>query len=244
MDGPPASEPAQVATSSRTPPFVDFSQTQVVANSRFVRMETLAYTDRHGRAKKWDRFVRTTRRAEQAIDAVCILATLRRGGQGEAKRRRLQQEAPGGGGSEADEEELMLVKQFRPALNGHTLELPAGLIDEGESPAEAALRELKEESGYVGTLVSVSKTGFPLSPGLTNENVAMVVVDVDLDAAENQTPRLRDGEACIPVRVKKGQLLNELQRLQDEATSANQELHVFFGLYNLALGMELGAGRL
>ena len=33
-----------------------------------------------------------------------------------------------------------------------TIEVPSGLIDAGESPAESALRELKEETGYVGTI--------------------------------------------------------------------------------------------
>lgn len=32
------------------------------------------------------------------------------------------------------------------------IEVPAGLIDEGETAEEAALRELKEETGYVGVL--------------------------------------------------------------------------------------------
>ncbi|MCJ7531963.1 MAG: NUDIX hydrolase [Anaerolineales bacterium] len=42
----------------------------------------------------------------------------------------------------------MLVKQFRPALNKITLELPSGAIDSGETPSDAALRELYEETGY------------------------------------------------------------------------------------------------
>ena len=37
-------------------------------------------------------------------------------------------------------------------MAGLTLELPAGLIDPGESPAAAALRELKEETGYAATV--------------------------------------------------------------------------------------------
>lgn len=51
-----------------------------------------------------------------------------------------------------NEDEVVLVKQFRPALDSYTIEAPAGLIDEGETAEQAALRELKEECGYVGTV--------------------------------------------------------------------------------------------
>lgn len=46
-----------------------------------------------------------------------------------------------------DGDELVLVRQSRPGANGQTLELPSGKLDPGESPAEAAARELAEECG-------------------------------------------------------------------------------------------------
>lgn len=46
-------------------------------------------------------------------------------------------------------DEIILVKQFRPALNQYTLEFPSGFINELESPQEAAARELYEETGFV-----------------------------------------------------------------------------------------------
>ena len=46
----------------------------------------------------------------------------------------------------------MLQKQFRPPINKVVIEIPAGLVDAGESAAESAVRELKEETGYVGTV--------------------------------------------------------------------------------------------
>ena len=42
------------------------------------------------------------------------------------------------------------MTQFRPPIEKLSIELPAGLIDPGESAGEAALRELKEETGYTG----------------------------------------------------------------------------------------------
>lgn len=40
-----------------------------------------------------------------------------------------------------------LVRQFRPTIEDWSLELPGGMLDPGEDPAEAACRELAEESG-------------------------------------------------------------------------------------------------
>ena len=42
---------------------------------------------------------------------------------------------------------LPLVRQYRPALEGFTWELPAGLVDPGEDPETACRRELREETG-------------------------------------------------------------------------------------------------
>ncbi len=46
------------------------------------------------------------------------------------------------------DEKIILVQQFRHAIRRSTLELPAGSIEGGETPEEAAIRELFEETGY------------------------------------------------------------------------------------------------
>ncbi len=60
-----------------------------------------------------------------------------------------------------ERDELALVRQYRPALERHTLELPSGHVESKETPAESAQRELAEECGLdaprlelLGTLVS------------------------------------------------------------------------------------------
>ena len=54
----------------------------------------------------------------------------------------------------------MLQKQFRPPVNKVVIEVPAGLVDEGESPEESAIRELREETGYIGIAAEVSPIMF------------------------------------------------------------------------------------
>lgn len=44
-------------------------------------------------------------------------------------------------------DKLVMIRQYRYPLDAWIYELPAGLVDEGESPKEAAVREMKEETG-------------------------------------------------------------------------------------------------
>jgi len=63
--------------------------------------------------------------------------------------------------------EILLVRQYRYALGEETLEIPAGKIDPGEDPESCARRELREETGYDGTLKCLG--AFYSSPGFTDE---------------------------------------------------------------------------
>src|SRR5215831_14300030 len=48
----------------------------------------------------------------------------------------------------AERNKLVFVWNYRPPIRGWELELPAGLVDHGESPQTCAKRELAEETGY------------------------------------------------------------------------------------------------
>uniref|UniRef100_A0A4W4FZP1 ADP-sugar pyrophosphatase n=1 Tax=Electrophorus electricus TaxID=8005 RepID=A0A4W4FZP1_ELEEL len=82
---------------------------------------------------------------------------------------------------------VVLVKQFRPPMGCYTLEFPAGLLDDGESAETAALRELKEETGYKGEVVGVTPVTC-LDPGLSNCTTQIVMVNINGDDIENINP--------------------------------------------------------
>ncbi|KLU40061.1 MAG: hypothetical protein AA931_07780 [Peptococcaceae bacterium 1109] len=63
---------------------------------------------------------------------------------------------------------VLMVEQYRPAANRNMLEIPAGSIDGDESPAQCALRELEEETGYKVEKLEPMGYLYP-TPGYTNE---------------------------------------------------------------------------
>ena len=48
------------------------------------------------------------------------------------------------------EDEVVLIRQYRHGLDGSCVEIPGGIVDPGEDPMTAAVRELLEETGYAG----------------------------------------------------------------------------------------------
>jgi ADP-ribose pyrophosphatase len=76
-----------------------------------------------------------------------------------------------------DDGKVLLVEQYRIPVHTRTIEMPAGIIgDEAEhskeTNAEAARRELREETGYDAEQIEVLTTG-PSSSGLTSELVTL-----------------------------------------------------------------------
>lgn len=64
--------------------------------------------------------------------------------------------------------EFLLIEQYRSAIDRPLLEIPAGLLEEGETPKQCARRELREETGYDAKNLRFLGKYYP-SPGYTNE---------------------------------------------------------------------------
>ncbi len=65
--------------------------------------------------------------------------------------------------------QVVLVNQYRAGTDEFSLEIPGGLIDKGEDPAEAAMRELKEETGYTTSEDNLIDLGYILpNPAIQN----------------------------------------------------------------------------
>lgn len=130
------------------------------------------------------------------------------------------------------EPHLVTAKQFRPPAGGLVIELPAGLIDGPEAGAAAALRELEEETGWRGVVVSAGPFVFN-SPGLAGETTAVIRVE----GREAGEARPDHGEAIevvlLPVRRLKQSLLEQ------EAAGCLIDAK----LWCVAEGIELGMNR-
>jgi ADP-ribose diphosphatase len=96
-----------------------------------------------------------------------------------------------------DNEYILLVSQFRTAARKNLLEIPAGKIEQGETPQQAALREMAEEIGYVGKLVPLLK--IYLAPGYDTE---LMYIYIATDLKKIKIARRDDDEIITIKRIK------------------------------------------
>ncbi|KAL2102983.1 hypothetical protein ACEWY4_002151 [Coilia grayii] len=185
---------------------------EVMATGKWVKLERTTYVDPAGKTRMWETAKRTTRPTNTDADGVGIIAIL---------KRTLHKDC------------VVMVKQFRPPMGCYTLEFPAGLIDDDESAATAALRELKEETGYKGEVVGVTPVTC-LDPGLSNCTTQIVMVNINGDDVENLNPAQQLGMAEFVEVILLP--LDEFQKKIDEVVQKGN-IVVDSKVYIYAMGM-------
>ena len=178
---------------------------QLLYSGCWSEMVEFNYEDDNQQMRKWEGLHRKHR-----AEAVIIVARLQPSGQ------------------------FIIIRQFRPPTNSYILEFPAGLVDPGESQETTAIRELFEETGYVGTVENISPRLFS-SPGILSETVSFVQVQVDENIAENLHPKPENepGE-FITVFVKSPDEIAEFFKLEKkQGVQFDVKLYTYFMVQGL-----------
>ncbi|CAL1264951.1 unnamed protein product [Larinioides sclopetarius] len=189
---------------------------EVLATAEFVSLEKYSYKDHNGVEKTWEIATRVTKPEPGNPDCVGSLAVL---------RRLLKYDC------------LILVKQYRPALKKYTLELPAGVVEPHEKPDETAIRELKEETGYICSGVKHISPLTALDPGLSNSTMKVVTLEVNGDVVENHHPKQCDHDCNIieVLHIPVDELLTRLNEYSEQGIIIDSRVYCF------AIGLTIGA---
>jgi ADP-ribose pyrophosphatase len=105
---------------------------------------------------------------------------------------------------------ILLVRQFRYPLQKFILELPAGKLDSGQSPADTIKRELEEEAGFHTNVLEYA-CAFYTSPGISDELIHLFVardlieVPQRLEEGEHITIEAYTIEECLQ-KIKTGEI--------------------------------------
>jgi ADP-ribose pyrophosphatase len=109
-----------------------------------------------------------------------------------------------------ENDNVLLVKQYRQAIDKELLEIPAGGIDPGEDAEAAMRREMREETGFLPRRVA-RLGGFYSSPGFCTEYLhlylALDLVSSPLHAEDTEIIKLvRVPTSQIPELLSSGQI--------------------------------------
>ncbi|KAF8906015.1 NUDIX hydrolase domain-like protein [Gymnopilus junonius] len=184
------------------------------SESKWITLKKIKYVDEDGIERVWESAERRTRKAT-GVDAVAIFAVIR-------------------SKTNAFPVSTVVIEQYRPPIGKYNFNHLSGLIDEGETAQQAALRELHEETGFMAHKVLQVSPVVVSDPGMTNANMQLVVLAVDLeDKMIKPEPKLDPGEHIVARVVELTKLVTELKDYDTKGFVIDARLS------HLASGMEL-----
>lgn len=113
------------------------------------------------------------------------------------------------------EQEVVLVRQYRHGTREVTLEIPGGIVEAGDSPEQAARRELAEETGYEAGEMAALGFVHPNPAFLDNRCYTFIARDVRLTGRQEQDEKediqvLRRPLKEIPGLIRDGEITHSL----------------------------------
>jgi ADP-ribose pyrophosphatase len=111
--------------------------------------------------------------------------------------------------------EVVLIEQYRHGIEGITLEIPGGMVDDGEDAKLAANRELVEETGYVPRetiLLGKSSSNPAIQDNWVYHYLAIdceKTHEVEFDSTEHVVTKLVDLSEITPL-IKSGEITHSL----------------------------------
>ena|GEM_PF-898950 len=97
-----------------------------------------------------------------------------------------------------DTKKFIMVKEFRHGVNKEVYEFPSGTVEEGETPAEACVREVKEETGYKDVKIITQLYRKCPNPAFMNNHMNGFLVEV---SGERDKQHLDENEFINVVEV-------------------------------------------
>lgn len=111
--------------------------------------------------------------------------------------------------------EVVLIRQYRHGLRRTTLEIPGGMVDRGERPEQAAMRELREETGYLAPSVRSLGSVSPNPAIQSNTHHCFLAEGVELAGRPSPDPWERIEVLTrpleeIPGLIRRGEIVHSL----------------------------------
>ena len=127
-------------------------------------------------------------------------------------------------------DEVVLIRQYRAGTSSICLEIPGGMIDEGEAPLTAAQRELEEETGYTAPTWRALGTALP-NPAIQNNRLHSFLA---LDARRTAETRFDSSEVIEQTTAPLPEVLAMLRDGRiDHALVMAAFAHLAFELHDL-----------